>query len=120
MNLTTSERKALAEACLDAYSTRNYGGSWLGCVTYLDRKGFTYDQIKFLIFSKHMRWAADQSTKDYGRVTSTDLDRYLKRNKITIYAVEAEMAYYRALESGTKADVLRTAEIFRRARRAKP
>jgi hypothetical protein len=67
-----------AESTSDAYSYSRYGdGAWRQCHRMLRKRGYTDKQVESIMRSKWTRWAADHSGKEYGRVSSKDLERWL-------------------------------------------
>lgn len=71
---TTAQK--IAERTKDAYSYPRYA-NWLDCVHLLLKRGYTEAQTVWILRSKWMRWAADDSTARYGRATSNDIARFL-------------------------------------------
>lgn len=68
----------LAERTQDAYSFENYGSiSWKACCSMLLRT-YSEQEAEAILRSKWTRWAADASGKEYGRVTSFDLSRFIE------------------------------------------
>lgn len=80
--------KELNDQLQDAYSTDNYNGNWIPCIKMLRKRGYNDRQVEAIIRSKWTRWAADGSTKRYGRVNSADLARFLDAQK----TLEADVA----------------------------
>lgn len=79
---TMGEEKLLDyifDMSVDAYSFDNYtAGGWKRIIKFLLAEGFSPNQVKEILLSKHMRWAADASDKPYGRVTSEDFFGYYR------------------------------------------
>jgi hypothetical protein len=71
--------KDFAEQLSDAYSTSNYNGNWSPCIKMLRKRGYDDRQIEAIIRSKWTRWAADGSSKSYGKVNSKDLAKFLDK-----------------------------------------
>jgi len=69
----------LATDLSDAYSTDRYHNGWSGCVRALRTRGYDDRVIEAIIRSKWTRWAGDASSKPYGRLTSTDLLKFLDK-----------------------------------------
>ena len=79
--MNSKSANELARELVDAYSTPNYRGGWLGCVRMLRRRGYSDVEIETIIRSKWTRWATDMASRPYGRHTSTDLARFLDSMK---------------------------------------
>ena len=71
-----------------------YAGGWSASIRMLRKRGYDDRQIEAIIRSKWTRWAGDCSNKDYGRVTSADLARFLDdpRNECTLEEVNLLVA----------------------------
>lgn len=64
----------------DAYSFNRYAKSaWRGAIQYLRSIGLSDRQIEAVLRSKHMRWAADNSSAEYGQVPIDAVEDYFKR-----------------------------------------
>ena len=81
----------LAEKCSDAYSTDRYANGWLPSVKMLRRRGYNDREIEAILRSKHTRWAGDSSNHAYGKVTSSDLARYIDAHKPEEWRSEVDM-----------------------------
>jgi hypothetical protein len=71
-----------------AYSKGRYGDKqWRKCIESLMKRGLTDLQIRAVLLSKWMRWAADTS----GQATANGLMRFMDdpRNKITPEEIDA-------------------------------
>jgi hypothetical protein len=77
--LTTVERADfIAEKTADAYSFDRYApNAWRACCRMLARRGYNVLEIEAVMRSKWTRWAGDASDKDYGHITSKDLERWM-------------------------------------------
>jgi hypothetical protein len=76
--------KQFAQELSDAYSTTRYRGGWAGCIRMLRRRRYNDTEIEAIIRSKHTRWAGDASDRPdrpYGKLTSTDLAKYIDNYK---------------------------------------
>jgi len=76
------EVTTFADRLSDAYSTDAYRGGWGSCIKALRKRGLNDLQIEAIIRSKWTRWAGDSSESNrYGSYTSSDLIKYMDRNK---------------------------------------
>jgi hypothetical protein len=75
--MTREEQRQLETTTIDAYSRDQYT-SWSACIAVLANANMTQAEAQAVLMSKHMRWAADMSNKPAGKVTSSDLVRYMK------------------------------------------
>lgn len=62
---------------IGGYSLDNYGGDWTACIKMLRKRGMSDREIEAVLRSKWTRWAADASSKSYGKANSADLARFL-------------------------------------------
>jgi hypothetical protein len=77
-NISIEVARPLANKCANAYSTDNYGGSWLATVRALLERGYSEAEVEALLRSKHTRWAADSCERHaYGRHNSTCVLHYI-------------------------------------------
>lgn len=68
----------LADKTSDAYSATRYN-SWKACVKALRKEGYDDMQIEAILRSKLTRWAADHSKNAYGKASSVDLLKYIRK-----------------------------------------
>lgn len=74
----------------EAYSKENYTDSgWEDCVKVLKDKKLSDEQVVGFMLSKHMRWACDNVSTEYGQNDSTTLIKYL--NKYPRYLEQKEL-----------------------------
>lgn len=80
--VTQAEADEIAARTQDAYSYGRYSEQgWRASCRMLARRGLTAPQIERVARSKWMRWAADWSGKEWGRVSGADLGRWLDRQR---------------------------------------
>lgn len=80
----------IADRTEDAYSCDRYGNEWANCAKTLLVRGYTEAETEWVLRSKWMRWAADQSM-DPDAPKATDLASLLDRNGFNRLAVQREM-----------------------------
>lgn len=70
--------EAIAVSTANAYSFPNYGmTAWRACARYLLSRGLDREQVEAFLYSKHMRWAADEHGNRYGHASSVGLREYV-------------------------------------------
>ena len=71
----------LFQSTQDAYSFSNYVlEEWLKCIKLLQEMSLSDEEIEGFLRSKHMRWAADNSDKDYGQNDLSTMSEYIDQN----------------------------------------
>lgn len=74
--MTKSETQRIAELTQDAYSRPRYtDAGWTGIIRDLAAAGATEAEIRWILESKHTRWAADAANRNHS-ATAADFQRY--------------------------------------------
>lgn len=67
-------------ATQDAYSRDNYTDSgWKKSIQALRDNGLTDDEVIGFLYSKHIRWAADSSSFEYGQNDESTILNYISK-----------------------------------------
>ena len=76
-----------------AYSSNAYQpNAWRECCRMLARRGFSGEQIEWIMRSKFTRWASDgRKAKSFGYANSSDLARFLDDNRPPITPSNLDM-----------------------------
>jgi hypothetical protein len=73
------DARQIADETKEAYSRWRYtDAGWRGVIRALLAAGAEEDEVRWILASKHMRWAADSANREHG-VTSINFINYVNR-----------------------------------------
>ncbi len=72
--MTKTNAKQIADATIDAYSRNRFSDAgWLGIIRALLAAGATEAEARWVLESKHTRWAADAASRNQGATAANFL-----------------------------------------------